>query len=588
MSSSYWSRYHLRANRRKFLGGSLAASAGVAALALAGCGDDDDDTIASLATPTPDGSATTVPADPFAGAKRGGTMRLAIAADPPSLDPYVTSNAITKGNAQYVYSRLYKNKTKPGLAQSDVAPGPDLAESLESTPDGLVWTAKLRPDAKFHNIAPVSGRAVTSDDVRFSWARLNEEKLGQRAQVDFVDKVEYPDAQTIKFTLKAPFGAFRNILADGTLLLIQPGEADGKFDPKSIQIGSGAWMWDSYEPNTRLKYKKNPEWVEKGYPFFDAIDLSVIPEYANRLAQFRGGSLDSLSVEPLDVIDARKQIKGLQFSSDLTPSSSIIFFESDPNSPWQKDERIRQAISMAQDRNALTELAYENKKLIEAGIDAKTQWNNVIPVGHQSVWLDPQGGNAGDGAKFFKYDLAEAKKLIEAAGATGLEVKYQYSVNAYPLSFAKIAEATIDYLQQIGLKLTVEIQDYATVFGQTRLGNFKGIANGIEAAFPEPGGLLTRAFTVNPQNKGKVNDPVLLDLTLKQRQELDVAKRREIFHEIQRYHATKMYYVPGQYGAGLSWTIHQPWMRMVTEIRTIAGGTSTAQETLPYRWSDNA
>ncbi len=587
MRSTYWDSARQRAaSRRQFVKGTLALGAGGAGMTLVGCGDDST-AVPSLATPTKDPNATVGAGDPFAKAKRGGIMRIATASDPPSLDPYATSNAITKGNIGFVYARLFKFVTAPGLEQSEVKPGPDMAESLESTPDGLVWTAKLRKDAKFHNIQPVSGRAITSDDVKFSWGRLNEDKLGQRAQVDFVDKVEYPDSQTIKFTLKNPFAAFPNVLADVTLLVIQPTEADGKFDPAKIQIGSGPWMWDSYQPSTRIKYAKNPEWVVKGFPLFDGIDMSIIPEYANRLAQFRAGSLDTIAIEPQDAIDVRKSITGISLTSDLVPSSSIIFFDSDPASPWQKDERIRQAISMAADRDVLTELAYENNKLKAAGIDAKILWNNVIPAGHSRVWVDPQGPNAGEGAKYFKYDVAEAKKLMSAAGfADGLPVKYQYSVNAYPLSFAKIAEATIDYLNKIGVKTTVDVQDYASVYGQTRLGNFKGIANGIETAFPEPGGLLNRAFTPNPQNKGRVNDKTLYDLTIKQQSELDPDKRREIFYEIQRYHATKMYYVPGQYGAGLSWSAHQPWMKMVQEVQSIPGAAATNTETLPFRWSD--
>ncbi len=590
MPSTYWTKHQQRLTRRRLLGGFVGTASGLAGLALTGCGGEDDATVESLATATPNTTTNTTPvsSDPFAGAKTGGTLRMAIAADPPSLDPYATSNAITKSNASYVYSRLFKFKTAPGLEQSKVVPGPDMAESLESSPDGLVWTAKLRPDAKFHNIAPVNGRQITSDDIRFSWSRLIDDKLGQRAQVEFVVKVEYPDPQTIRFVLKSPFGAFPNILADTTMLVIQPTEAESQYDPRTIQIGSGPWMWEKYEPNVRMQYRRNPDWAGQSAPYFDMVELSVIPEYANRLAQFRSGNLDSATVEPLDLLDLRKQIDGLRYTSDLSPSSSIIFFDSNPESPWQKDERIRQAISMATDRNALTELAYENKALVAAGVDAPIRWNNVIPVGHQSVWLDPQGPDAGPGAKFFQFDVAEAKKLISAAGVEGLKVKYQYSINAYPRSFARIAEAFIQYLSQIGLDPTLDIQDYATTFGQTRLGNFEGIAMGIEAAFPEPGGLLTRAFTDNPQNKGRIKDPKLLELTLKQRGELDVAKRREIFYEIQRYHAEKMYYVPGQYGAGLSWTAHQPWMRMVSEVRSIPGAAASPSETIPYFWSDRS
>ena len=203
--TNYWAR---RASRRRFLGTGVAAGAGVAGLALVGCGDDDDagGGGSSLATPTTaaGAQATAAPADPFASAKRGGTYKLDSSGDPPTLDPYGNLSFLTKGHAAWHYSRLFKYQTGPGIAPLSVKPIPDIAASAESSPDGLKWTVKLRQDVKFHNVAPVNGRQVTTDDVKFSWGRLNAPTTQNRSQVAFVDKVEYPDKATIVFSLKSP------------------------------------------------------------------------------------------------------------------------------------------------------------------------------------------------------------------------------------------------------------------------------------------------------------------------------------------------------------------------------------------------
>src|SRR5205823_5599634 len=123
----------------------------------------------------------------------------------------------------------------------------DLVETVEHTPDGLKWTMHLRKGVKFHNVAPVNGRDVTSDDVKFSWGRATDAKNTNGPQLNnVVDKVEYPDASTLIFTLKAPSAAFQDLLTDPSLLVIMPVEADGKFNPATQMIGSGPWMLDKY------------------------------------------------------------------------------------------------------------------------------------------------------------------------------------------------------------------------------------------------------------------------------------------------------------------------------------------------------
>jgi len=591
MAAEYWDRYaRERRSRRRFLGGAVATGAGAAGLALVGCGDDDDDDAtpkSGLATNTPAPNATPTPTDPYAGAKRGGTYKADQAGDPPTIDPYGNLSFLTKGFSAFIYSRLFKYNAGAGVKKSDLLPVGDLAESSEASPDGLTWTIKLRKDAKFHNVAPVNGRAVTSDDVKFSWGRATAEANTNRSQLAFVDKVEYPDASTVKFTLKAPNAAFLDVLADANLLWIMPTESKGKFNPAQQAIGSGPWMLDSYQPSVVIKYKKNPAWHVPGFPLMDAIESAIIPEYANRLAQFQAGNTDVSGVTAEDIVSVKKAMANINLYGEVSQLLSMVFFDPDPASPWAKDPRVKQAVSMAIDRAGLMDLGYNVKKLKAEGLAVSERWNNLIPAGMERFWLDPTGSAQGETKKYFEYNVKEAKALLAAAGfANGFETVYQYTANRYGAAFNAIAEAHIGFLNEIGIKTTTDVQDYASKYvTQTFVGNFKGIAFGYETPFPEGGSYPNRMFTENASNHSKIVDAELAALATKQQQELDPAKRKEMFFEIQRKNAAKMHYVPSNAGAGTGWTAFQAWVKNI-DVATVPGSYGGGTETAPYRWLD--
>ncbi|WP_322796039.1 ABC transporter substrate-binding protein [Tepidiforma sp.] len=592
--SEYWERFwRERRSRRRFLGGTAAIGVGAAGLALVGCGDDDDDEGAS---PTPSGAtataapqATPTPSDPYASAKRGGIQNLQATGDPPSIDPYGNASFLTKGVAAYVYSRLFKYNAGLGVKTADLRPVGDVAQSAEASPDGLTWTIKLRPDVKFHNVAPVNGRAVGTDDIKYSWGRMTAETSANRSQVAFVDRLEYPDSSTVVFKLKEPNAAFLDVLADANLFWIMPKEAEGGFDSTKTMIGSGPWILESYTPAVGFKFKKNPEWHVEGFPLTDGVSLQIIPEYANRLAQFQAGNSDSAGLNAEDLINVKNALPKVQLYGEVSQLLSFFYMDSKPDSPWNKDPRVRLAISMATDRAALLDLAYNVKKLKEAGLDVSERWNNLIPAGLVRFWLDPLSTAQGETSKYFKYDPAEAKKLLEAAGyPNGFETVYQYTANRYGSAFNTVAEANIQYLNAIGIKTTTDVQDYSSKYiTQTFTGNFTGIAFGYETPFPEAGSYPIRFFTDNPLNHSRIKDPELEDLARKQQRELDFEKRKELFYEIQRKNAAKMWYIPQNQGAGTAWTGYREWVKNV-EIQTVPGSYGGATEVLPFRWLDKA
>jgi peptide/nickel transport system substrate-binding protein len=591
MSDNYWGKYWSKqTNRRRLLGGAGVAGAGIAALGLVGCGDDDNGGgLKSLATPTSAAGAKPTAVDPFAGAKKGGVQRLTATAEPPSIDPYGSTSFTTKVFSGWVYSRLMMYKTGPGILAPNARPTGDGAETMELSPDGMKYTFKLRKTLKFHDVAPVNGRAVTTDDVKFSYGRATDAKNANAGRLNStIDKVEYPDASTIVMSLKAPDVTIPDLMADTNLLWIMPTESGdpSKLDPAKKAIGSGPWLFGSYTPSVGFKFPKNPNWWNTGFPLMDSVDYPIILDYPSRLAQFLSGNTDIEAPAADDLGTVKDKIKDVQLYGSIVQLTSYIYFDgNDPAAPWAKDERVRQAVSMAQDRDALLELAYNLKKLKAAGIDAKGPWNNLIPAGMTRFWLDPQGKDQGDAAKFFKYDPKEAKALLSAAGyPDGFSTTYQYTANAYGKGFNDTAEAIINFTNSIGIKTTTDVQDYASkYFPQTfTAGNFKGIAYGYETPFPEASGYPQRLFTDNPSNHSKIKDSVLADLTKKQQVETNEEKRKQIFWDIQRENAKHMYYIPMPQGGGTGWSAAQPYVKNVYDFP--APGYGYPAETAPYVW----
>ncbi len=480
-------------------------------------------------------------------------------------------------------------KAGPGIAYGSVRPTPDAAESAEASPDGLKWTIKLKPNVKFHDVAPVSGRLMTSEDVKATYDRASSKESTNKPQAAApIEKVEYPDDKTIVFTLSKPSAVFLDVLADSNIFWLMPKEAfNGGFDPAQTAIGSGPWVLQNYTPSVKITTLRHPNWhigAKSGAPFADGIEQAIIPEYANRLAQFRAGNLDITDVNPDDLPDTLKQISGAKINARSGPTLSFSFFDDDPASPWNKDPRVRQAISMGYDRDSLLELGYNIKKLRDAGLKVDSNWHNILPSGETAWWIDPKGAKMGDAAKYFKYDPAAAKALLTAAGyPDGLEATFQYTANRYGKSFNDIAEANIAFQNAIGIKTTTDVQDYSSKYiTQTFLGNFKGIAFGYETPFPEAGSYLTRFFTDNPTNHSRIKDPAMQKLAEDCATELNEEKRKEIFAQAQIKNAEGMFYIPNVAGSGTSFAAAQPNLTNYDTWSTKAYGARS--ETYPFYW----
>jgi peptide/nickel transport system substrate-binding protein len=485
------------------------------------------------ANPTAAGAAAVQP-------KPGGTLVISWwTGDPPDLDPYLNVTFRAQEFGGFFYSRLLKYDSGPGVGPNSFVPVPDLAEKYDISKDGLTYTFTIRANAKWQNKAPMNGRAVTADDVVWSFNRFRQVSPNKN-YFDIVKDVTAPDPHTVVFTLTGVFAPFENAVA-APVLFIMPKEvieADG--DGRKRVIGSGPWIFDHFEKGVQVVAKKNPDYYFTGTPYVDEVDLLIIPDSATSVAGLRSKSIDIYAPSQSDrkaLVASNPEIQMIDY-----PQNLLYFMYWRVDAPPFNDVRVRQAVSLALDRDELITVLSEGKGYI----------NNAVPAGLESWWLDPRSADMGPSAKYFKRDVDAAKKLLSDAGfASGLKVPLISSLNAYGNTFNSSIDTVIKQMKDAGIQLDFRPQDYAAYIGSTFLGKFDPgtMVWGLETPFQEPHEYLFNMYhPKGVRNHAGINDAKLTDMVEKQSVTIDKAQRKSIIFDIQRYTGEQQYYVIGPVG----------------------------------------
>ena len=449
-------------------------------------------------------------------------------------------------------------------------------------------TVKLQPNAKWHNLPPVGGRAVDASDVLFSWQRLEKQGTNRTLFANSaspaapIESVTSPDSKTVVLKLKFPSASLLSTLATFTAgsFYIVPKESDGPgLDLRRTQLGSGPFMLSEYNPSARYVYKRHDGYHEASRVFIDELQLPIVSEYATALAQFRAGSIYRYAVRSEDILSAKRDLPQLQlYQLDVQQQTYSAFFGWNPalgaKTPF-RDRRMRQALSAAWDRDLFIEANYNVGEFAKQGIELETRWNTAVYSVADGWWLDPKGKDFGPNARYFKFDLAEAKKLVSAAGyANGLDIDAQYvTTGQYGANFNRQVEVLMNFAREAGMRMTTKPVDFSTDWRPKiadSAGDFEGISFRI---FPEgsqdwgdrlysvyhpKGGLNYTGLFNTDTSTWKNGDPKLTEIIEKVRSEFETPKRVELIKEFQRLDAAEMYRprFPGSAaGLGIVWPV---------------------------------
>lgn len=542
MRTTYWSSVGARPlSRRRLLKGSAVAGVGLAGVGLVGCGDDDDDpeptATASTGGQTPVASPTTAVKVPV----QGGTYRERSAAGISAFEPYSNLSYSAQQHWGFMSNRVLRFAYGPEYSPNDNTLAPDIASAMPEQPDPLTIVVPIREGVKFHNVPPANGRAMTAEDV--AWSMNRYKAIGQRkSDYDIYESIEATDDKTVTIKLKRVTASGINTLGDNKLMWVLAKEAatDAAMSNQSPFLGVGPFIWEKYEPDVLIAMNRNPDyWEGDGKPYFDRVEIAIIPQEATYDAQFRAGQITQITVPEKDRYADLQKVDGVQELTYATISGQWKEFSFDK--PPFDNPMVRQALSMAIDR--------DEHPTARGSIDYG--WHTQLwGVGYTPWFIDPKSSDFGENAKYYEYNPTEAKAMLGAAGFTDsspLEFTHHYTNEYAGEQIA--AELMVDQFSRIGVKLNLEQTPYTEWQQKYKVAtgagwrNWDGIMGNRPANFADPTASMNTYWLMGDASRGMQagKDPDLVTMSAEQDAELDNEARIEKFHEIQRYLGGKQY-----------------------------------------------
>jgi peptide/nickel transport system substrate-binding protein len=324
---------------------------------------------------------------------------------------------------------------------------PALAESWDVSEDGRTLTFHLRKNVKFHNGEPFNAEAV-----KFSVDRLMNPDYQSQAKGPFVDtlkEVSVIDDYTVSFVFENPNAVILPYLVStaGYLLIVPPKYISEVGEEGFIKkpIGTGPYKFVEWRKDDRLILEANPDYW-KGKPEVDRVIFRVIPEAATRVAALISGEVDivgGLSPDDQAEIDSSDIAR-----TERVPSTRRIYIGFQSTRPPYDDVRVRKAINMAVDVDAIVE-----------NILGGNAYRMTSPV------ISFEFG-ANKDLKPYPYDPEQAKELLKEAGyPEGFSATLDTPFGRY-IKDKEVAEAVAGYLREVGIDTKVEVKEWATYISE--------------------------------------------------------------------------------------------------------------------------
>ena len=418
-----------------------------------------------------------------------------------------------------IYDRLVEIEVDDQGASKIV---PSLAENWDISGDGLEYTFHLRQGVKFQ-----TGNDFTAEDVSYTFTRLltveggvNTELLDQvkgaaeliEGSADTLEGVEVVDDYTVKVTLKEPFAAFLSCLTAPGLSIYdsEATEAAGDqfgMDP-AVTVGTGPFKFVGWTFNDQLVLERNEDYW-RGAPQLPGVVIKIIPDTETQTMMFENGELDLLDLD--FVTDAADRF--LETYPDQIvqgPRVGITYFTMNFNIEPFQEVKVRRAVQMAIDRQAILDALYGGRGQVEHGI---------YPFGLIGFH---------DGKSKISYDPEGAKALLEEAGyGSGFTMELAADASASD-TVTMALEIIKEQLAAVGIQAEIKNYDESTWLETRKAGELGSFMSTWTADFNDPENFIYTFF--GNEEKTRIRSINYPDTAVMSR----VSKARGIVNEDER------------------------------------------------------
>lgn len=496
----------------------------------------------------------------------GGRLAVALRSEPKTLNPVLAVDDPSRDLIRCVTADLIH------INRGSLKTEPALAKSWKVSPDGRQYTLYLRRGLRFSD-----GEPFDADDVTFSFQVYLDEKIDspQRDLLVVGGKpivVVKVDQYTIRFELAQPYAAAERLF-DGVAILprhlLEASHRAGTFSQKwnlsmaaNQFAGLGPFRLKEYVPGQHVVLERNPYYWKADragnqLPYLNEVMFLFVSSEDAQVIRFQSGETDVLSrfsAENFAVLQKQKSVKGYHLD-DLGPGLeyNFLFFnlndigakglpEIAKKQAWFQDQRFRQAVSAAIDREGIVRLVYNGR--------ATAIWDQVTP-GNKS-WVDEKVVHQAR-------SLDRARQLLQSAGFSwkdgtlvdprGNSVEFSILTSSSNAQRTKIATIIQDDLSQLGMTVQiVPLEFHAMVDRLQNDYNYEAAVMGLVSGDADPTSEMnvwlsngeTHLWHPNQIKPATPWESEMDGLMEKQLVTLDYAARKQLYDRVQEIVAEEL------------------------------------------------
>lgn len=479
------------------------------------------------------GCAACAPAEQSPEAVQGasaaqGVLRVGQTGEPDSLDPHVA----VSGPAIVVVNDLFE-----GLMTLD-AEGRTVhgaAEGHELSADQLTYTFTLRPNLRWSD-----GHALTAEDFVYSFRRIANPRSAATALAVNVDLIRNGaaifrgrmepealgvtalDEHTVRIELEHPAPHFLSIISMAAFAPVPRHviEQHGRsWTRPGVMVSNGPFVLAAWQPNDFLRIEKNPLFHAAETVQLDAVVYRAVIDLNSGLRQFQAGALDTLTNFPPEKIELlRDKMPG---AARFSPSLGLVAYLINHRLPKFQDPRVRAALSLAIDRQIVTE------RVVRSGDQPAY---GLVPSGIPGYFpaIEPPALTT-QAAR-----IAAARQLLAAAGYSAerpLEVELMYHNSE---EHKKVAIAAAAMWRAIGVKTVLRSADRQVVDASARNGQFEIVRLALFAGFVDPSGFFNAVRVGSPVNGSGYASQRLEQFLDQAAAAADAAQRAQLLRDAER------------------------------------------------------
>lgn len=353
---------------------------------------------------------------------RADSITIAIGTEPSTLDPHKRDDGGERAINDNVYEALMARMPDGTLV-------PRLAAEPPVQVDPATWEFKLRPGITFHNGEPLNADAVVHSVLRLIDPALKSEQMAYFGTIQSAEKV---DDLTVRIITS---GADPILPARMYWMkIVAPGySADPAFD--SVPMGTGPYRFGAWSRGSDITLTADPDYWG-GAPEIDDVTFRFVSEPGTRMSGLMAGELDLIPYllpEYVDAVPQAASVEGLE--------TSVLILSTE--NPATKDPRVRLALNLAVDRQALADSLFVGRATPTRG-----QLVNPRAFGYNAA-LEP-----------YPYDPEAARALLKEAGAAGATVVLVGESGRW-LKDREMIEAVGAYWSEIGIKPDIRIEEFS-------------------------------------------------------------------------------------------------------------------------------